>query len=76
MNSMNDDLNTRRMPARAVGRIACGLIAACILSPVTAQAQQAAQNISSGRTYYFEIGLLVVLFGGALFAVCRSSARN
>lgn len=35
-----------------------------------------AQNISSGRSYYFEIALIVVLFGAALFAVCRSSFRR
>ncbi len=39
-------------------------------------ASNVAQNISSGRSYYFEIALVVVLFGAALYAVCRSSFRR
>jgi|GEM_PF-2460245 hypothetical protein len=37
----------------------------------------AAPNVTFGqRTYYLEIFMVVVLFGGALFAVCRSSERR
>lgn len=37
----------------------------------------AAPNVSFGqRTYYLEIFLVVALFGGALYAVCRSSNRR
>ena len=32
--------------------------------------------IVSGRTLYVEGALVLVLFGAALFAVCRSSRRN
>ncbi len=60
--------------ARASGLIAGWLIAASVGAQDAAQ--QPAQNISSGRTYYFEIALLVVLFGGALFAVCRGSHQH
>jgi hypothetical protein len=32
-------------------------------------------NVVSGRSFTVEIGIVVVMFGGALFAVCRSSNR-
>ena len=33
-------------------------------------------NVVSGRSFTVEIGIVVVVFGGALFAVCRSSNRT
>lgn len=33
-------------------------------------------NVVSGRSFTVEIGIVVVMFGGALFAVCRSSNRT
>lgn len=33
-------------------------------------------NVVSGRSFTVEIGIVVVMFGGALFAVCRSSDRT
>lgn len=60
----------------------------CAVHPVVAQAPPVApaQNVQPGspapnvtfgqRTFYFEIFLVVALFGGALFAVCRSSNRR
>ncbi|MCA9074982.1 MAG: hypothetical protein KDA93_08120 [Planctomycetaceae bacterium] len=33
-------------------------------------------TISSGRTWYFEGLIVIVMFGLALFVVCRSSRRN
>ncbi|MFT4557322.1 MAG: hypothetical protein ACI8P0_000528 [Planctomycetaceae bacterium] len=33
-------------------------------------------NVISGRSFTVEIGIVVVMFGGALFAVCRSSNRT
>lgn len=46
-------------------------------APLLAQATQPSNvtNVSSGRSYTFEIGIVVVMFGGAVFAVCRSSNR-
>lgn len=41
-----------------------------------AQAPAPAQNVVSGRSFTVEIGIVVVMFGGALFAVCRSSSRT
>lgn len=41
-----------------------------------AQALTPAQNVVSGRSFTVEIGIVVVMFGGALFAVCRSSSRT
>lgn len=36
----------------------------------------AAPNVSLNRTYWVEIAIVVILFGAALFAVCRSSGRR
>jgi len=33
-------------------------------------------NVVSGRSFTVEIGIVVIMFGGALFAVCRSSNRT
>lgn len=33
-------------------------------------------NVTSGRSYTVEIGIVVVMFGAALFAICRSSNRT
>ena len=41
-----------------------------------AQAQAPVSNVVSGRSFTVEIGIVVVMFGGALFAVCRSSNRT
>ena len=69
-----DASNLRRMLTRVSGSLVCLLMA----SSVSAQQAlpQPAQNISSGRTYYFEISLLFVLFGVALYAVCRGSHQH
>jgi hypothetical protein len=32
--------------------------------------------VVSGRTLYVEVALVLIMFGAALFAVCRSSRRN
>jgi hypothetical protein len=40
-----------------------------------AQAPVPVTNVVSGRSFTVEIGIVVVMFGGALFAVCRSSNR-
>lgn len=57
------------------------LPALCLLFAATAMAQEAAPVqqapvVSSGRSYWFEIVLILVLFGAALFAICRSSLRR
>lgn len=41
-----------------------------------AQAQAPVSNVVSGRSFTVEIGIVVIMFGGALFAVCRSSNRT
>lgn len=33
-------------------------------------------NVSSGRSYTIEIGIVVIMIGAALFSVCRSSNRT
>ena len=74
----------RRLTAIAAILIA---LTCCAARPAAAQAPVApAQNVQPGapapnvtigqRTFYFEIFLVVALFGGALFAVCRSSNRR
>jgi hypothetical protein len=46
-------------------------------APNVSRPGTAAPNVSFGqRTYYLEVFMVVVLFGGALFAVCRSSERR
>jgi hypothetical protein len=35
-----------------------------------------APNVSSSRSYWFEIVLVVVFAGGAIWSVCRSSNRQ
>lgn len=60
--------------------MAVGAVVGWNLAEPAVFAQQAApniaQNVSSGRSYYFEIALVTVMFGAALFAVCRSSFRR
>ncbi len=41
-----------------------------------AQAPTPVTNVVSGRSFTVEIGIVVIMFGGALFAVCRSSNRT
>jgi formate/nitrite transporter FocA (FNT family) len=41
-----------------------------------AQTPTPVTNVVSGRSFTVEIGIVVVMFGGALFAVCRSSNRT
>lgn len=41
-----------------------------------AQAPAPVSNVVSGRSFTVEIGIVVIMFGGALFAVCRSSNRT
>ena len=43
---------------------------------LVAQAPAPVTNVVSGRSFTVEIGIVVVMFGGALFAVCRSSNRT
>lgn len=41
-----------------------------------AQTPTPVTNVVSGRSFTVEIGIVVIMFGGALFAVCRSSNRT
>jgi hypothetical protein len=41
-----------------------------------AQTPTPVTNVVSGRSFTVEIGIVIVMFGGALFAVCRSSNRT
>lgn len=46
-------------------------------APNVTQPGAGAPNVTFGRqTFYWEIAMVVVLFGGALYAVCRSSERR
>jgi hypothetical protein len=51
-----------------------------VLTPPTAFAQEAAPKsgvvTTSGSSRILEYGIVILVFGGALFAVCRSSRRN
>jgi hypothetical protein len=63
------------------GLVASGL---CLLAADFVQAQQTigpivgqvVPNITVERSYTFDIAIVVVVFGAALFAVCRSSQRR
>lgn len=49
------------------------------VAPVVAQVpagQAPPSNVTSSRSFFFDYALLVVLFGAAMFAVCRSSNRS
>lgn len=66
----------------AAQRLCCGA-AAWLITAATALGQDAAAPaggassvVVSGRPLYVEGALVLVLFGAALFAVCRSSNRN
>lgn len=64
-----------------ITRCLLGLIALVFGLANVAWAQGVVPNpsgptVSSGRSYYFEIGLVLVMFGAALYAVCRSSFRR
>ena len=58
------------------------VLALTLLAGSYAIAQQPTQpaapapNVGINRSYWFEICLVVVLIGGALWAVCRSSNRQ
>ena len=41
-----------------------------------AQPPTPVSNVDSGQSFTVEIGIVVIMFGGALFAVCRSSNRT
>lgn len=43
---------------------------------LVAQTTAPVSNVVSGRSFTVEIGIVVIMFGGALFAVCRSSNRT
>lgn len=66
-----------------------GLLLVCILTglirttvragevlPLVFAQDVPAPNVSLNRTYWVEIAIVVILFGAALFAVCRSSGRR
>ncbi len=40
------------------------------------QPQQTAPTVTISRSYWFEILLVVLLFGAALWAICKPSRRN
>ena len=52
------------------------LLGATVLSPLLAQETQSNITTRSTRPLYLEVGIVVLLFGAALFAVCRSSRRS
>lgn len=66
----------------AVARLVLAVVLAGIADSALAGggliAQTAApvSNVVSGRSFTVEIGIVVIMFGGALFAVCRSSNRT
>ena len=56
------------------------LVGTGVLTSSTALAQDAAPKsgvvTTSGSNRIFEYAIVILVFGGALFAVCRSSRRN
>jgi len=52
------------------------MLASVALAQQTAQSSTPASNVGISRSYWFEISLVVVMVGGALWAVCRSSNRQ
>lgn len=58
--------------------LSLAVLISSITGTVLAQAPVNPQGptISSGRSYVFEVCLVLVMFGAALYAVCRSSIRR
>jgi hypothetical protein len=57
----------------------CGALGAFGLGPNVCRAEwllAPGAGLAATQNVYLEYGLIIVLFGGALFAVCRSSNRN
>ncbi len=52
------------------------MLATVALAQNTAESSTPASNVGISRSYWFEICLVVVMVGGALWAVCRSSNRQ
>ena len=71
---------------RSLLPVAAAILVAALLTPTCAQAAGNVTAILSqapdapaaplSRNYAFDIALVLVLFGGALFAVCKSSRRS
>lgn len=53
-----------------------GWFAPSIVSAQDAAPKSGVVTSSSTSNYYLEYFMVIVLFGGALFAVCRTSRRN
>ena len=53
-----------------------GWLAPAIVSAQDAAPKSGVVTSSSTSGYYLEYFMVIVMFGGALFAVCRSSRRN
>lgn len=69
--------NVRWMTAvAAAGGILEGSAVTTLAQAPAPTLQQPSPVVTSGRSYYFECGLVVVLFGAALYAVCRGSFRR
>lgn len=82
---MNSLTSHRLIPRlRRCGSRIVGIAAAWSLLPALLAAQEpggappagGSSVVVPGRPLYVEVALVLVLFGAALFAVCRSSRRN
>jgi hypothetical protein len=79
---------TKAWRSRAVRRmrfVLLALIAQCCAAPLllaqasttpAAPAGKATTVVTASRPLYFEVAIVIVMMGLALFAVCRSSRRN
>lgn len=78
MNTTTDAPAVARTVRRGLQTIACWFCAVGIAAAQDAApaGQEGSAVVVSGRPLYMEIGLLLLLFGAVLFAVCRSSSRN
>ena len=52
------------------------LLAPSIVSAQDAAPKSGVVTTTSGSNYILEYGMVILIFGAALFAVCRSSRRN
>ena len=54
----------------------CGWLAPAIASAQDAAPKSGVVTSSSTSNYFLEYFMVILMFGAALFAVCRSSRRN
>jgi len=72
---VNFQIPTKKHPPMILAHLQTAVLKAFVLLG-QAPAPAPNVNVTSTRNYYFDIAIVVLLMGGALFAICRSSHRS